>query len=196
MKRQRTSRVRETPLRDTLLENALAILDQAGPDGVTIRAVARASGVSHAAPANHFKDRRDLLTAMATVIFGQYLAEFEQQNKTGHDRARAYLIALFNFSQAHPSRYGLLWRKELIDWQNAPLLNACEAAYQDFLLALTARNVDSGAVEVDLETLGTALWSMVHGYSDLRATGFFEARNDNVTGRPRIAAMLELLLAV
>ena len=186
---------RQHSLRNSLLQNALAILDEAGPDGVTIRAVARASGVSHAAPANHFRDRRDLLTMMAIEIFGQYLAEVERQFSTQDDRATAYLMALFSFSQAHPSRYGLLWRKDLVDWENGQFLQTCEEAYQDFLRALASRNENSVSSGADIETLGTALWSMVHGYSDLRATGFFEARTDNVTGRPRIEAMLDLFVA-
>ncbi|UYV16589.1 TetR/AcrR family transcriptional regulator [Porphyrobacter sp. ULC335] len=185
---------RQTSLKDSLLQNALAILDEAGPDGVTIRAVARASGVSHAAPANHFRDRRDLLTELATAIFGQYLAEVERQHVMHHDRASAYLTSLFNFSQVYPWRYSLLWRKDLIDWEDAKLLTVCEKAYKDFLGALSSRKTSSAPDVTDIETLGTALWSMVHGYSDLRATGFFEARTDSVTGQPRLVAMLRLLL--
>ncbi|WP_157696606.1 TetR/AcrR family transcriptional regulator [Porphyrobacter sp. CACIAM 03H1] len=181
-------------MRDTLLGNALAILDEAGPDGVTIRAVARASGVSHAAPVNHFADRRELMTSLATVIFSQYLAEVERQHAVLSDRGRAYLIALHTFSQAHPWRYSILWRKDLIDWEDPIFLNVCEDAYQDFLQALASSRSNAPSGEIDIETLGTALWSMVHGYSELRATGFFEARNDIVTGHPRLVAMLTLLL--
>ena len=56
-------------LRAGLLDAALTILDAEGVDAVTIRAVARAAGVSHAAPANHFADRKALLTALAAGIF-------------------------------------------------------------------------------------------------------------------------------
>lgn len=194
MNRSNTSHPSRSSMRDTLLGNALAILDEAGPDGVTIRAVARASGVSHAAPVNHFADRRALLTALATMIFSQYLAEVERQHTVQSDRARAYLTALYTFSQAHPWRYSILWRRDLIDWENPRFRDACEDAYQDFLQALASRRSNGASAEIDIETLGTALWSLVHGYSELRATGFFEARNDVVTGHPRLVAMLALLL--
>ena len=56
-------------LRQALLEAALDLLDAEGTAGVTIRAAAAKAGVSHAAPANHFKDRKALLTAVAKTQF-------------------------------------------------------------------------------------------------------------------------------
>ena len=57
-------------LREALLQASLSLLDSGGPEGVTIRAVARETGVSHAAPVNHFKDREALLTGLAVQLFG------------------------------------------------------------------------------------------------------------------------------
>src|SRR5215472_6922071 len=57
-------------LRQALLDAAVATLDEAGADGLSLREVARRAGVSHAAPAHHFTDKAGLLTAIATEGFG------------------------------------------------------------------------------------------------------------------------------
>ena len=52
-------------LRATILTAAAAFGRQRGADAVSLRELARAAGVSHAAPAHHFTDRRGLFTALA-----------------------------------------------------------------------------------------------------------------------------------
>lgn len=174
------------------MEQAFVLLDREGPDGVTIRAVARAAGVSHAAPANHFADRRHLLTELASAAFRQYLLCVD--SCPAPDRARAYVAALIDFALAFPGRYQLIWRKDLIDWENPAFLEQMERAYADFLSELGSARVHSGAGRPDIETLATAAWSMAHGYAVLRSTGIFDNRADAVTGQPRVEALLDLLL--
>lgn len=54
-------------LHDTLIEAALAAVRAQGIDAVSLRAVARDAGVSHAAYARHFRDKDELLDAAADV---------------------------------------------------------------------------------------------------------------------------------
>ena len=61
-------------LRNALIQTAIALLPQYGVAGLSMRAVAKAAGVSHAAPYRHFRDKTDLLESVA--ISGYYrLAE-------------------------------------------------------------------------------------------------------------------------
>jgi hypothetical protein len=112
----------------------------------------------------------------------------------GDSRARAYLTALIDYGLAYPGRYQLLWRKDLVDWENPVFLDRLNLAYDDFLDALGAAAHRADARDRDIETLGTAAWAMAHGYAVLRSTGIFEPRSDAVTGKPRMEAMLDLLL--
>src|SRR5215211_6045080 len=52
-------------LRRALLDAALALLRASGLDALTLRAVARAAGVSQTAPYRHFADRAALLAGVA-----------------------------------------------------------------------------------------------------------------------------------
>src|SRR5215211_3555766 len=61
-------------LRRALLDEAIAVIGEAGPGAVGLRDLARRVGVSHAAPAHHFGDKRGLLTAVATDGFRRLAA--------------------------------------------------------------------------------------------------------------------------
>jgi AcrR family transcriptional regulator len=56
-------------LRSALLEHAVRILRTDGLEALTLRAVARAAGVSQTAPYRHFADRRALMGAIAADGF-------------------------------------------------------------------------------------------------------------------------------
>src|SRR5260370_37566090 len=61
-------------LRDALLEAAERVLEREGLSGLTLRAVAREAGVSHAAPTHHFGDPAGLLSELAAIGFQQFNA--------------------------------------------------------------------------------------------------------------------------
>lgn len=181
-------------LKQTLLEASETLLDQHGPDGVTIRAVAREVGVSHAAPVNHYKDRQALLTALASNLFNVLLINVREKlsNKdlTSNERVTVFATVLFDYAMAHPNRYRLLWHTGLVNHSDPELLGVMDQFYD-----ACCAEIDGTAMgkELDNETYAIALWSMVHGYIDFRLTGMFEAKNDTVSGHPRLAAMLELI---
>src|SRR4029077_600186 len=59
-------------LRDALLEAAERVLERDGLPGLTLRAVAREAGVSHAAPTHHFGDLTGLVSELAAIGFRQF----------------------------------------------------------------------------------------------------------------------------
>src|ERR1700750_2412423 len=69
----------ETPyhhgaLHEALLKAAETVLERDGLQGLTLRAVAREAGVSHAAPTHHFGDLTGLLSELAAIGFRQFNA--------------------------------------------------------------------------------------------------------------------------
>ena len=75
-----TARARAQPyhhgdLRNALLNAARAILEKKGLQGLSLRAVAREAGVSHAAPYRHFPNHEALLVELAVEGFRELRAE-------------------------------------------------------------------------------------------------------------------------
>src|SRR3989454_429604 len=64
-------------LRDALLEAAERVLERDGLAGLTLRAVAREAGVSHAAPTHHFGDLTGLVSELAAIGFRQFNTAME-----------------------------------------------------------------------------------------------------------------------
>src|ERR1700735_3969342 len=65
-------------LRNGLLEAARGILEEQSLSALTLRAVARRAGVSHAAPYRHFPNHEALLVELSLEGFGelrQYIVE-------------------------------------------------------------------------------------------------------------------------
>lgn len=180
-------------LKRGLFEAALALLDEHGAGGVTIRAVAKAAGVSHAAPVNHYKDRRALLTALAKAQFDALLIEIDAQLAMLNDDAspgiEVFASAIMEFGFRYPHRYRLLWSADLIDHADAELLSVMDRIYDrlcaEFSNAVPGRSFDK-------DTYAVALWSMVHGYVDMRLSGMFEPFNDSISGAPRGEAIIDM----
>src|ERR1043166_5084056 len=61
-------------LREALLKAAERVLERDGLAGLTLRAVAREAGVSHAAPTHHFGDLTGLVSELAAIGFRQFNA--------------------------------------------------------------------------------------------------------------------------
>ncbi len=187
-------------LKRALMRSALEILDKEDVAGVTIRAVAKRAGVSHAAPANHFPDRRALLTALAAeqfaVVFDKIRAGIDAKTSDTRadldplDRIAVLFDSFLTYGLEYPYRYQLLWRYDLVDHEVEIVKQPADRVY-DFLVGEIEKVVDRNTVDPD--TVSVTIWSMMHGYLDLRMTGMFEDRRDRISGAPRAQAMLMIV---
>lgn len=181
-------------LRAALIAAGIALLDAGGVEAVSIRAVARAAGVSHAAPVNHFADRRALLTAIAAECLGelnQMIAFDWQQMPTARERIHALADAFHRYGLATPNRYRLMWRQDMLDTTDTLL-----RSLTDGLFALVAEAlVDFGEPpKVSAMSRTVAVCSAIHGYVLLRIDGNFIGFVDERTVQPRHRAVLDALL--
>src|SRR5712671_6417935 len=70
-------------LHDALLKAAERVLERDGLAGLTLRAVAREAGVSHAAPTHHFGDLTGLVSELAAIGFRQFNVAMGEAGTTG-----------------------------------------------------------------------------------------------------------------
>jgi AcrR family transcriptional regulator len=92
-------------LRRALLRAAIAIIEREGPSALSLRAVAREAGVSPAAPYHHFKDKSELLNAVAMEGFARLkTALVEAFAGSKRDEVRSALgVAYVEFSRQQPA---------------------------------------------------------------------------------------------
>jgi AcrR family transcriptional regulator len=186
-------------LRQELLDTACDLLDREGIEAVTIRAVARGAGVAHSAPANHFKTRRDLLTALAAQIFealtdtirAKLINAARDPMLDRRGRLKLFASTVLEFGLATPNRYRLLWRRDCLIVDDPHLLTQMDALYEP-LIALFSKDPRSGGISP--ETRGIALWSLVHGYISMRLDGNLIALEDESSGEPREIAIIDAVL--
>ena len=181
-------------LRIALLDAARTILDHEGVDHLTIRAVARLAGVSHAAPANHFIDRKALLTALAMRDYYDLTWRVTQAIHASEDgstdRLHRIADALLDYALTYPHRFRLLWRGDLVNMKDPDLETTMNRLYEKLLVATSLDA--SGKTNI---SRAIAFWSMVHGYVALRIDAMFTPQPDERTGEPRLTAMINLLFA-
>lgn len=100
-------------LRQALLDEARRVLLDQGPAAVTLRELARRTGVSHGAPARHFVDRDELLDALAAQGFDELTGQL-QRSATGGDfaeRLRGYAHAHVGFARSNGPLMDLMFSR-------------------------------------------------------------------------------------
>ena len=162
-------------LRQALLEAAEASLEEGGQQALTLRAVARRVGVTHAAPKPHFGDLNGLLTALATSGFMRLRERFEDALSTAAASPSARRIALGRsyiiFARAHPGLFQLMLRSDRLDWGSPTLAAAGQAAFE--LLTEDHPENDKPPIPREFEKLVTSVsrWSLMHGLATLLVDG-------------------------
>ncbi len=115
----RASSYHHGDLRESLLAAAETLLEEGGVPALTLRAVARAAGVSHAAPAHHFGDLTGLLSELAAVGFMRLGAAFDAAMDGAGSAPSARLTAMGKayvaFARAYPGLFVLMFRSERLD---------------------------------------------------------------------------------
>lgn len=158
-------------LRETLLAAADAVLAERGAQGLTLRDVAKAAGVSHAAPYHHFASLNDLLAAVAERAFG-LLAQALEQAATEPDTAERMLKindAYVACAVARPAQFRLMFGPLLARKHDYPEFKvAAERAFGVVLAAACAYDPKHGP---ELALTG---WSLAHGLSNLLIDGALE----------------------
>jgi AcrR family transcriptional regulator len=171
-------------LKATILARAAELVAERGADGLSLRELARAAGVSHAAPAHHFTDRRGLCTALATEGFGMLAEALKGARPDFQDAALAYV----RFAIEHPGHYEVMFDKSLYDATD-PDLVAAETASGAELVAGVGTLDDPRAKE-DPQAAALAAWSLVHGFSLLWLNGAIDNEPDPMAAVHRVAGML------
>lgn len=188
-------------LHEALLKAAKRVAEREGIAGLTLRAVAREAGVSHAAPAHHFGDAAGLLSELAAIgfqKFGATMQEAAQAASDPDDAAQAKAGAYVRFARENPCMFSLMFRAEKLDHSRPVLKEAASRAFANLARSVGERRGE--AIDMDRLTVAQAadiarIWSMVHGFAMLRLDGRIQEvlsrLPDGTTEETLLAAMLK-----
>jgi len=171
-------------LKATILSEAAALVAERGAAALSLRELARAAGVSHAAPAHHFTDRRGLFTALATEGFRMLADALTGARPEFLDAALAYV----RFAIDHPGHYAVMFDKSLYDATDPELVVAETAAGAE--LTAGVRTLDDPRANDDPQGAALAAWSLVHGFSLLWLNKAIDNDTDPIATVQRVAGML------
>lgn len=192
-------------LRKALIEAAIPLLEAHGAAALSLREVAKAAGVSHAAPYRHFRDKTALLEEIAVSGYATLSqACLRAQRLYADDSAKQLVeagVGYLMFVVEQP-RVAQLMFGGMIE------LNACGEALQhaadtafNSLVGIVAAGVERAVFKAaPAEELTLAAWSMVHGLATLISSGMLgdivaERRKVRRLGRQLAATLLHGMLA-
>ncbi|MFG1300658.1 TetR/AcrR family transcriptional regulator [Xanthobacter sp. V3C-3] len=159
-------------LREALMRAALDLIGEKGIAGVTFAEAARRAGVSAAAPYRHFRDRDEMLAAVAAVGFERLAQALEAAWQSGrpapavaYERVgRAYL----DFARRNPAEYAAMFESGLPPEGHEGLKQAGDRAFgvlREAAEALVAQIPGPGRPPALMVALHT--WSLAHGVASL-----------------------------
>lgn len=161
-------------LRDALLRAAVRLVAEVGPRGFTLREVARRAGVSHNAPYRHFRDKDELISAVAAQGFRELtramLDEAESQS-TPIGRLKAAGLAYVAFALRRPEHFAVMFDTP---FSSVDYPECAQAAGEAFgtLVGFIEAGQHRGVVPAgDTVSRALAAWSLVHGIAKLAVAG-------------------------
>lgn len=149
-------------LRVACIDAGARLVEDGGPEAVTIRGVARLAGVSHQAPLHHFRDRDELLHEIAERGFALLLERLDRELPPGAgalESLRTYGLVYVAHAIDHPGLFQVMF---------APCDDPPgEAAYRRLIELCAAAQAAGELPGDDPFRLGLLVWSTVHGLAAL-----------------------------
>jgi AcrR family transcriptional regulator len=161
-------------LRQALIDAGIKIINDSGEENLSLRKVAAACNVSHAAPYAHFKDKEELIEAIKNNVTEQFMEELES-SVNGKASADEAIIAMgktyVTFFSNNPDYFVFLFGKQNIT-AHLQMNKEYKNDYPPFLLLrrmylkhLEENGLEKSFEEQEIEMI--KIWSIVHGMASI-----------------------------
>jgi AcrR family transcriptional regulator len=166
-------------LRRVLIDAALKLAEEGGPEAVSVREAARRAGVSAGAPFRHFESRHELMTAVAEEAQRRFRAEIDAALAAAPAddplrRFRSFGLAYLRWAMKNPAHFEIISSGRHFDHDAAAALSRDNAE----LVALSERMLteafEKGQLRpVDLKQVLVAGRALVYGFARMNVDGHF-----------------------
>lgn len=164
-----------------------------GVDGVTLRGIARALGVSAMTPYRYFRNKEEILASVRAAAFDRFSDRLEAAHRTlgaANRRGRAVGEAYLRFALEEPDAYRLIFDLSQPDEDAYPDLVRAHARASRTMTAYMEDLVAEGRLSGDPKKLGLIYFAAVHGLVNLYMAGKL---GDETILRETHAAMMRTL---
>ena len=167
-------------LRKSLLAAAANMLKNDGVEGLSLRRLADKVGVSRTAPYHHFKDKNELLCAIAEQGFTHWQQQarqiFDQSDIGNKEKYRQFIYGYINYAAENPELYDLMFGRTI--WKkNSATESLKNIAYPSFQyqVEMTRAWQEQGVMPKSMDTLRLAqvTWGTIHGIARLLIDGIY-----------------------
>jgi AcrR family transcriptional regulator len=170
-------------LKDALLNAAAALITEVGPQYFTLREVARRAGVSHNAPYRHFRDKDELLAAVAEQGFLRLtnaMNKAASRGETALDRWTLSGHGYIAFALRWPQHFYVMFDAVFQKPKYPEYAAAGESAFSTLLHFITDAQAEGGLAAGDPLPLAFTSWSVVHGLAKLAINNRIPMKRDQV----------------
>jgi AcrR family transcriptional regulator len=185
-------------LRESLIEQALALLESGGLEGLSLRKVAAAAGVSHTAAYRHFDDKNALLAAVAEEGF-RLLYDYQRRvvAEAGDDLTERFLNLgwlYVKFTIEYPQHARIMFGGAGLEFKLYPALLAAAAKTFRQLLEVVRRGQEQGVIAAgSSKHRALAAWAIVHGVAMLVLDGQIHLRGDAADTEKTVKSVISIL---
>lgn len=164
-------------LRNALIMAAAELIEKNGSPEFSMAEAAKRAGVSAAAPYRHFKDRDDLLEAVADLYFiglAETAMEAREQSESGTtDSILSLGQAYVNYLTRRPAFYKLMWNQGEVGHDRQQKVER-RPGFDTFVEAVADWCKARSLTETGALDLAIKLWAMAHGLAVLSMNGQLE----------------------
>lgn len=165
-------------LRRSVLDAAVAISAEIGPDAISMREVAREAGVSHQAPYHHFGDRAGIFAAISEEGYAELSKALLHSRTHG---ATSMCEAYVHFALQHKGHFRVMFSNDLCNVENYPgALVQADRAFSILLDEVTALLGNDASLS-EAKAQATYMWSVAHGLATLLIDGPLEKKLGGIT---------------
>jgi AcrR family transcriptional regulator len=163
-------------LREAMVAATVALVEELGPERVSVREAARRAGVSSGAPFRHFPSRAALLTAAAEEAMQRFRAEIDvamaaAQGKDPLVRLSALASAYLRWAVRNPTLFEILGDRRPLDLENHDKLRRDLTDTQALVMTLLLEASALGLLRSDdvfnlALNARTMIYGLAHMYVD------------------------------
>jgi AcrR family transcriptional regulator len=171
-------------LRAALLERAEANLRVSGVDGVSLRELARAVGVSHGAPRRHFEDRAALLEALVAEGFHRLGCALATAAAADDREFVAVLkdvaVAYIRFATDNPALVDLMSGSRYLADANDELVRAREESFAPVRRLVEMGQSTGELVPGEVRRIETLMFATLHGLATMANNKMIDPLDDQL----------------